>query len=296
MHIPGLRIFLINADLSASHMESLQMEAFLSGYELHCLLARTGSAIKNQVKQIFNSFEETMILINIDRELADISSYSEFIKTLSAEYGANYPEIGGDEEVECSYTKIGVIHTISPNKINRDAELDLENFYLNNVKPCAGFFTFDIHHEVNTRNLLNYLDSYEYLRGYRRHTIRLICGGAYERVCYHYEGAEMQYGLLDISISHFSIRLPEEVTPKLYTKIEHIQIYLKSAILRTDCVLTLIKKGRKPGNICVFTFLHSIEKSNHKCLEMQGLSNINKEKVSLVILKELQSQIDSIII
>ena len=78
----------------------------------------------------------------------------------------------------------------------------------------------------NIKNLLNYFDSYEYLRGYRRHTIRMIGSEPYERVGFRYLDADFQIRLLDISISHFSMNVPYELNLKLYTKLTDVQIFL----------------------------------------------------------------------
>ena len=78
-------------------------------------------------------------MINIDRQLSDIHSYASFIKDLIADFECSVPLIGGEENIEACSLKIGATHSISPNKINRLAENKLEHYYINVVRPCAGF-------------------------------------------------------------------------------------------------------------------------------------------------------------
>ena len=252
----GLKIFVLNSDLSSLVINSLQMQAFLNGYEVYFYIAHTGSEIEEIIKIVSDFFEESLILINIDRKVNGISSYLPFISRLNQEYLHRYQTLDADN-VKGNCIRIGIIHSINPNRINRETELGLERVYLENAKPSGGFFCLDINQHRNAENFIDYLDSYEYLRGYKRHTVRYVCKRTSERIKYYTGNGEREHKLLDISISHFSIIVPKPITLQLYAKIRNVQIYMKSAIFKTDCLLTLIRETGNREYVYVFIFLHA---------------------------------------
>jgi hypothetical protein len=294
----GLKVFILNSDLPSSAINYLQYECFLNGYEVYFYISHTGNEIEAFIENISEIFEESLVFINIDRKINGIYSYMSFLSRLNAKY-LNVYQILDSDNVIGHLLRIGIIHSISPNRVNREVESGIERAYLEKAKLSGGFFAVDINQHRNARNFIDYLDSYEYLRGYKRHTVRYVCRRANERIKYCFKGAELEFKLLDISISHFSIKVSKNYVPEPYTKINNIQIYMESAIFKTDGLLSLVREYRGEEKVCVFIFLHpGSQASNSKKngpIEMQGLDERNRLKLSNLIIEELQDSANSLL-
>ncbi len=263
--LEGRKTFFIVPDTSLLP-ESYLEDYMARGYETYIIEDDRSCPLDKKIESIITVFSDSILFFYIDSEVPGIV-WADYIKDLQKRHG--------------SKVLIGVLYA----KRNSSKEKQsLEKYYLFDVGIQCGCISLEYQKEKN----FGLIDKVMYANqaSGRRKNIRAVCEGA-TKVLFTYHKKQYTAQIADISLSHFSCTLYENLYIPLYEKISNINVELGGMHFVTDGIL-LLERTLDDKSLYVFVF---VRKSDGQ----QGLEWDIKQRLSEKIYQMVTEKVKSIL-
>ena len=230
--VKGRKTFFIAPDRSLFPQSFL--EEFLTlGYECYFIDTDIFLPIDTKVEIILSIFKDSILFFNIDAPLQD-STWPRLISQLHEKYpnalfGITYSKRQSQSEK----------HTI-------------ERLYLYTIGIQCGCVQLE-YQKKNNFELINKMLFANQASG-RRKNVRAVCSTGCKFQFISKKSGVVQGNITDISISHFSVTVPENsIDIEVYEKVQDIAFTIKGLRFRSDAILFMTRQT-EDGQLLVFAF------------------------------------------
>lgn len=229
----GRKVFFIAPDRSLIP-ESYLEEYLADGFECYFIDTDIFLSIENKVDIILTIFEDSILFFNIDAPCPNSSWMA-----LISKFQAKYPK-----------SLFGVLYSKRQTAAEKSV---IEKTYLMNIGIKCGCIQLEYQKKNNFGLLEKTLFANQAMG--RRKSVRAICtSGCSFNFMNEHTKQNVAGKLTDISISHFSITLPEgQLELEDYEKITDVAITIKGLHLHTDAIL-FMSRPTDGGILYVFAF------------------------------------------
>lgn len=237
--IAGRKTFFVTPDVSL--FPSNFCEEYLNqGYECYFIENEKHISLAKKIELIISFFHDVVIFFNIDANIPEIS-WPDFIRDIHQRHNGAVP--------------IGVLYT---KRKTPEEKSKIERQYLYDIGVTCGCIQLEYQKKINYGIIERVLFANQAMG--RRKNVRAICnnGCTYDFTLghNHFTGP-----LQDISLSHFSIVVPEDKTIPQYEKINDIQFNIKGLHFRANGIFFMQRKTEDGDNLLVFMLLSKEEGS-----------------------------------
>ena len=233
--IIGRKTFFIAPDTTLMPKSYLE-DFFALGYECYYVEYDKREDLAKKVETIISLFQDVILFFNIDYMVPDLD-WEELIRKLCKQYNKQ--------------ANFGVFYSRRNSKEERTY---LEQKYLYEIGLSCGCIQLEYSKAKNFEIIERSLFANQ-AQG-RRKTIRALCSATCTYTCV-YNGKKENGTLQDISLSHFSVIVPQDGMPvKLYEKIHDFRFNIQGLLFASDAVL-MMERPTEKGRLCVFAFLTS---------------------------------------
>lgn len=229
----GRKVFFIAPDKTLIP-ESYLEEYLADGFECYFIDTDIFLSIESKVDIILTVFEDALLFFNIDAPCPN-STWTSVI----SKFQTKYPR-----------SLFGVLYSKRQSILDKSS---LEKTYLMNIGIKCGCIQLEYQKKNNFGLLEKTLYANQAMG--RRKNVRAICTtGCRFNFLNEKTNQNITGKLTDISISHFSITLPEgQLVLEDYEKIQDVAISIKGLHLRTDAIL-FMSRPTEGGQLFVFAF------------------------------------------
>lgn len=248
--LEGRKTFFIVPDVSL--LPESYLEDYMSrGYECYVIEDDRTCPLDRKIESIITVFTDSILFFYIDTEVTGII-WADYIKNLQRSYGDK--------------VLIGVLYA---KRNSAKEKQNLEKYYLFDVGIQCGCISLEYQKEKNFGLIDKVL--YANQASGRRKNIRALCDGA-TKITFTYRKQSYNATLADVSLSHFSCLMAENLYIPLYEKIPNINVDIGGMFFTTDGIL-LLERSQGDKNLYVFVF---VRKSDGQ----QGLEWDIKQRLS----------------
>lgn len=230
--VKGRKTFFIAPDRSLFPQTYLE-EYLTLGYECYFIDTDIFLPIEIKIDIILSIFKDSILFFNIDAPLQD-NTWPRLISQLQEKY----PE-----------AQFGVTYSKRQTPTEKAA---IEKLYLYTIGIHCGCIQLEYQKKNNFELIERML--YANQAAGRRKNVRAVCTNNCKFQFTHEESGVIQGNLNDISISHFSVTLPEGMAELVqYEKIQDIAFTIKGLRFHSDAVLYMTR-NTEAGILYVFAF------------------------------------------
>lgn len=230
--VKGRKTFFIAPDRSLFPQTYLE-EYLTLGYECYFIDTDIFLPIEIKIDIILSIFKDSILFLNIDAPLQD-NTWPRLISQLQEKY----PE-----------AQFGVTYSKRQTPTEKAA---IEKLYLYTIGIHCGCIQLEYQKKNNFELIERML--YANQAAGRRKNVRAVCTNNCKFQFTHEESGVIQGNLNDISISHFSVTLPEGMAELVqYEKIQDIAFTIKGLRFHSDAVLYMTR-NTEAGILYVFAF------------------------------------------
>lgn len=230
--VKGRKTFFIAPDRSL-FLQTYLEEYLTLGYECYFIDTDIFLPIEIKIDIILSIFKDSILFFNIDAPLQD-NTWPRLISQLQEKY----PE-----------AQFGVTYSKRQTPTEKAA---IEKLYLYTIGIHCGCIQLEYQKKNNFELIERML--YANQAAGRRKNVRAVCTNNCKFQFTHEESGVIQGNLNDISISHFSVTLPEGMAELVqYEKIQDIAFTIKGLRFHSDAVLYMTR-NTEAGILYVFAF------------------------------------------
>ena len=230
--VKGRKTFFIAPDRSLFPQTYLE-EYLALGYECYFIDTDIFLPIEIKIDIILSIFKDSILFFNIDAPLQD-NTWPRLISQLQEKY----PE-----------AQFGVTYSKRQTPTEKAA---IEKLYLYTIGIHCGCIQLEYQKKNNFELIEKML--YANQAAGRRKNVRAVCANNCKFQFTHEESGIIQGNLNDISISHFSVTLPEGMAEiAQYEKVQDIAFTIKGLRFHSDAVLYMTR-NTETGILYVFAF------------------------------------------
>lgn len=231
--LKGRKTFFIAPDRSLFPQAYLE-EYITLGFECYFIDTDIFLPIEIKIEIILSVFKDSILFFNIDAPLQD-NSWPRLISHLKEKF----PE-----------ARFGVTYSKRQSLAEKAA---IEKLYLYTIGINCGCIQFEYQKKNNFKLIEKVL--YANQAAGRRKNVRAVCANNCKVQFDSKENSSIHANLNDISISHFSLTLPEgTVEIAQYEKIKDITFTIKGLRFHSDAIL-FMKRTKEDETLYVFAFL-----------------------------------------
>ncbi|MCH5295332.1 MAG: hypothetical protein J1F14_05470 [Treponema sp.] len=263
--IDGRKTFFIVPDTSLLP-ESYLEDYMARGYETYIIEDDRVCPLEKKVEAIITIFYDSILFFYVDAVIPGIE-WRSYIQSLQKSYG--------------NKVLIGVLYAKRNSPREKQA---IEKYYLFDVGIQCGCISLEYQKEKN----FGLIDKVMYANqaAGRRKNIRALCDST-SKVNFTYKKKQYNARLTDISLSHFSCSMDDNVYIPLYEKLSNIYVEVNNMHFTTDGIL-LLERTQNGENLYVFVF---VRRSDGK----QGLEWDIKQRLSERIYTLVTSKVKNIL-
>lgn len=231
--IAGRKTFFVTPDVSLFPANFCE-EYLAQGYECYFVENEKQISLAKKLELIISFFHDVVIFFNIDAIIPGID-WSDFINSFHQKYKGNI--------------LIGVMYA---KRQNMAEKAQIERRYLYDIGISCGCIQLEYQKKINFGIIERVLFANQAMG--RRKNVRAICsnGCTYD---FSLNGSHFTGMLQDISLSHFSIIVPEEQSIPQYEKIRDIQFNIKGLHFRANGIFFMQRKTMEGSNLMIFMLL-----------------------------------------
>lgn len=257
------KIFFVAPDPSVVS-ESFLEQSFLMGYESYVLPYDIGGGLQAKVQALVETFPDLIFFFTIDR-VGDFHYWVNFVADLHRRFEGR--------------TRIGILYQ-KPERL--DVDHLIKRTFLVDIGVVGGCVPLLYAAKKNHPLLLDVLGANQ-ANGKRR-VIRMRCPTTF-RLSVESQNHRLAGNLLDLSISHFSVRF-EATDPQLGVgdKVTQAQLFLGGVLILVN-LLTAVKRAADGSAVYVFLF--------HAGQASAGADEALRGKVNDLIFRQFQVNMGS---
>jgi len=270
--VTGRKVFFITPDTSLFPKSYLE-DFFALGYECYFIEYDKRVALKTKVDILLSVFNDVILFFNIDYNPNEIN-WHQFISEIISKYGDR--------------AMIGVLYT---KRQRKEEKLQIEKRYLYDLGIRCGCCQLEYQKKQNFEIIERILAANQ-AQG-RRKQIRAMCTKAYT-FSVVYEGQQLSGVLQDVSLSHFSLVIPEDkLKLPSYIRLTDFRFNLKGCMFTSDAIL-IMSRPTPDGILYVFAFTNASNSGLDSRIKQLLIPNIyqlmNSNFTSLI--KQIYTRID----
>ena len=232
--VEGRKTFFIVPD-SALLPESYLQDYLIRGYETYIINDDRYCPIQSKVDVLISTFPDSILFFFIDTEIPDLN-WEHYIRGLQQKHAGKI--------------LIGVLYE---RRDNEAAKARLEKYYLYDVGIQCGCIAMEYERGKNFA-LIDRVMHANQAEG-RRKNVRALCDSN-SRINFTLKAQVIQGEILDVSVSHFSCLLPNDLNIKLYEKLKRMLVNINGMHFTTDAIL-LMKREMGEKSLYIFVFTRS---------------------------------------